>query len=224
MSATVFIIDDDPDVRHALRRLIEVDGFRVMTYPSAETFLLEATDMRDGCIILDVRLPQMTGPQLQSALHARNIRLPIIFLSGHADVATAVAAMRAGAFHFLEKPVDAALLLESIHAALEGSEMTPAPELEAERLRQRFNSLTAREQSVMNLVVAGYSNRDIGKRLQISHRTVEVYRSRVMQKMRARTLLALADYAKMLGMPMVDGYSRAASRAILDGTTAIQSR
>jgi two-component system, LuxR family, response regulator FixJ len=135
-----------------------------------------------------------------------------------------VASMRAGAFHFLEKPVDATLLLESIHAALEASELVPAPELEAERLRQRFNSLTAREQSVMNLVVAGYSNRDIGKRLQISHRTVEVYRSRVMQKMRARTLLALADYAKVLGMPMLDRYSRAASRAILDGTTASQSR
>ena len=100
MSETVFIVDDDPGVCHALGRLIAGDGFRVMTYPSAEAFLLEANSVREGCIIVDVRLPEMTGPQLQNALQSRAIRLPIIFVSGHADVATAVATLRAGAFTF----------------------------------------------------------------------------------------------------------------------------
>jgi two-component system, LuxR family, response regulator FixJ len=217
MSETIFIVDDDPDVRHALSRLIEAAGFRVMTYSSAEAFLLEVDAVHAGCIILDVRLPDMTGPELQSALQLRDSRLPIIFLSGHADVATAVATLRAGAFHFLEKPVNANVLLQSIRAALGRSQLTSAPEPDAERLRQRFNGLTAREQSVMNLVVAGYSNRDIGRKLQISHRTVEVYRSRVMQKMRARTLLGLADYAKALGMPVIDRSSEPASRQSFDG-------
>jgi len=198
--APVFIVDEDSDVREHLSRLIAGDGFQVKTYSSAEAFLLEVDDVRDGCVIVEVRLPRMTGPQLQAALLVREVRLPIIFLSGEADVATAVATLRAGAFHFLEKPVQADLLLESIHAALGHASCTPAPEFVEETLRARFNRLTMREQSVMNLVVAGYSNRDIGKRLQISHRTVEVYRSRVMQKMRARTLLVLADYGKVLGM------------------------
>ncbi len=224
MSETVFIVDDDPGVCHALGRLIAGDGFRVMTYPSAEAFLLEANSVREGCIIVDVRLPEMTGPQLQNALQSRAIRLPIIFVSGHADVATAVATLRAGAFHFLEKPVDANLLLESIHAALGGPRIIPAHELDTESLRRRFNDLTTREQSVMRLVIAGYSNKDIGKSLQISHRTVEVYRSRVMQKMRARTLLVLADYAKALGMPVVDGSSVRAPSRLFAGNAASESR
>jgi FixJ family two-component response regulator len=207
VSDIVFIIDDDADLRDALRRLIEVDGHRVKTYPSAEAFLVDMPEVRRGCIILDVRLPQMTGLQLQRWLYARRIRIPIIFLSAYADVATAVSALRCGAFHFLEKPVAGALLLECVRAALHDCPPSPAPEMERQRLQERFEGLTARERSVMNLVVSGHSNRDIGRLLHISHRTVEVHRRRVMHKMQARTLLALAGYAKALDPSQLDGES-----------------
>jgi FixJ family two-component response regulator len=225
VSDTVFIVDDDADVRDALRRLIEVDGHRVKTYPSAEAFLVDMPDVQQGCIILDLRLPQMTGPQLQRWLYARRIRIPIIFLSGHADVATAVSALRSGAFHFLEKPVAGALLLECVRAALHDCPQSPTPEMERQRLQERFEGLTARERSVMNLVVSGHSNRDIGRLLHISHRTVEVHRRRVMHKMQARTLLALAGYAKALERPQLAGeLAMPASHQLTGGQAEIRRR
>jgi two-component system, LuxR family, response regulator FixJ len=204
VKGTVYIVDDDADVRDALTRVLEGHGLRAKAYDSAEAFLSAVTAVQRGCLLLDVRLPQMTGPQLQSVLNARRIQLPIIFLSGHADVSTAVAALRAGAFHFLEKPFDAKLLLESVRAALAHEVKRRRAESKRRRLRVRSSRLTAREQDVMNLVVAGLSNKDIGHRLNISHRTVEVHRSRVMQKMRAPSLLALVDYANTLSMERAD--------------------
>jgi two-component system, LuxR family, response regulator FixJ len=217
MSATVFIIDDDADVRHAFARLVEGESLRVKAYDSAEMFLADLNGTQRGCIVLDVRLPSMTGPELQAALNARGVGLPIIFLTGHGDVPTAVAALHAGAFDFLEKPVAAQPLLDRIRAALTDQTRRRAADVEVRRLRMRLGRLTARELDVMQLVVRGLSNREVGERLNISHRTVEIHRGRVMQKMQASSLLALAEFAKRLDMQVRDPVEDATlQRAELD--------
>lgn len=152
-----------------------------------------------GCVLLDVRLPRMNGPELQSALSMRGVRLPIIFLTAYGDVATSVRALRAGALDFLEKPIDGQILLERIRAALETDATSQAIEDEIQRRHERLARLTSRERDVMDLVVRGYSNKNIAKHLGISHRTVEVYRSRVMQKLQVPTLLELVIFAEACG-------------------------
>lgn len=198
MSPTVFVIDDDPPVRHALTRLVEGEGLAVRAFESAEEFLAVPIEQERGCILLDVRLPGVTGPELQTQLNSRNIKLPIIFLTAHGSVPTSVKALRSGAFDFLEKPVEGRLLLDSVHAALKVDAQRRATETERQRVKQRFERLTTRERDVMWLVVEGHSNKEVGRRLDISHRTVEIHRGHMMQKMRANTLLALADFVRLL--------------------------
>lgn len=205
---TIFVIDPDPTARNALTAMIKAAGLRVNSYATAEEFLEVSGPHLEGCILLDVRLPQMSGPDLQEALWARGVRLPVIFLTAHADVATSVRALRGGAFDFLEKPIEDELLLERIRTALEVDATNHAAEEERQHREEKLTRLTARERGVMDLVLSGHSNKEIAKQLGISHRTVEVYRGRVMQKLQVFSLLQLVSFAEDCGVAVAPIPSR----------------
>jgi RNA polymerase sigma factor (sigma-70 family) len=215
MSPTVFVVDDDPAVRNGLTSVIEAAGLHVSAFESAEGFLAEFDPDQAGCILLDIRLPHMTGTELHAALIARGAKQPVIFCTAHGDVPTSVRALQAGAFDFLEKPVEGALLLERVRAALATDAQRHKAEFDRRNLEARLARLTARERTVMELVVQGHSSKEIAKALGISHRTVEVYRSRIMEKLRVPTLLQLAIFAEACGL--------AASLHLLPGTNRSDS-
>jgi FixJ family two-component response regulator len=188
-SPTVYIVDDDKVVRHALALLIETAGYTVQAFGSAESFLEASSADWRGCLILDVRMPGMDGPTLHQVMREHGIKLPVIFLTAHGNIPLTVRAIKAGAMDFLTKPVEAKVLLERIGAAMNlNSHFVEA--------QGRLSSLTEREQEVMQLAVAGKSNKEIARELDISPRTVEIHRSRVMHKTNASSLLELADYIK----------------------------
>ncbi len=185
---TVFIVDDDDAIRLSLRMLLEAEGLQVEDFASAEDFLAVCTPQFSGCLITDLRMPRINGLQLQAALAQRGVETPIIMLTGHADVPTAVESLRAGAIDFLEKPFDPPNLLKQIRKALA---------MDAERLAQRAAShkklaqlerLTPREQEVAARVSDGQSNKVIAIELGISDRTVELHRARAMKKLQVRTV------------------------------------
>ena len=188
---TVFVIDDDAAVRDAIAFLLQSAGFAVTAFASGEAFLAAYDGTARGCAVLDVRMPSLDGLSLQREMNARGWRLPAIFITGHGTVATAIAALRAGAFDFIEKPIRDDILLDSVRRALDWEETARAKaERRAEALR-RYATLTEREREVMRLVIDGDPNKVIADRLGISQKTVEVHRARVMEKMGARTLSAL---------------------------------
>jgi FixJ family two-component response regulator len=195
MSPTVFVIDDDAAVRDALGRLLEAHRLQVRTYDSAEGFLAALRPTASGCLVLDVRLPGMSGPELQAALAARGSHLPIIFLAAQGDIPTSVRALQAGALDFLEKPVAGHLLLERVRGALRVEAKQRREQAQVLRARVRYAQLTPREREVMGFLVVGQSSKDIARRLCISHRTVEIHRARVMHKMHAANLIELAGAA-----------------------------
>ncbi len=179
----VYIVDDDAAVCRSLALWL---GFRSLTtsaHASAEEFLAQIDAGCQGCAIVDVRLDGMNGLQLQSELSSRGIRLPLLFLTGHGDVPTARAALKGGAFDFLEKPVDNDRLLDMVAAALAKDESAWRESAQQESLHERIGRLTVREREVMDLVVAGRHNREIAAELGISARTVEVYKARLMDKL-----------------------------------------
>jgi FixJ family two-component response regulator len=187
----VFVIDDDPAVRNAIAFLLETAGFVVAAFVSARDFLASYDGIARGCMVLDVRMPHMSGLELQKEMNERGWRLPAIFITGHGTVATAIAALRAGAFDFIEKPLRDDVLIDSVRRALDWEETA---RLKAERSAEtvaRYRTLTEREREVMHLVIEGDPNKVIADRLGISQKTVEVHRARVMEKMAARTLSAL---------------------------------
>jgi two-component system response regulator FixJ len=195
MSPTVFVVDDDPAVRDSLERLLEAHGLQARAYDSAEAFLAAMHPTATGCLVLDVRLPGMSGPELQAALAARGVRLPIIFLTAQGDIPTSVRAVQAGAIDFLEKPVAGDLLVQRVRGALGIDAQQRKEQAQATRAQVRYAQLTPREREVMGLLVAGQSSKEIARRLGISHRTVEIHRTRVMHKMRATNLIELAAAA-----------------------------
>jgi len=194
-SPVTFVVDDDAAIRDSLALLGETAGLQVECYESAEAFLAAHHPERRGCLVLDVRLPRMSGPQLHEELRRRGSSLPVIYLTAHGDIPMTVQAMKAGAADFLTKPVDGALLLERIRAALELDGASPDSVGTPASQRERLAQLTAREREVMRLAVSGYSNKDIARRLGISFRTVEIHRSRVLKKTGAGNLLELARIA-----------------------------
>jgi two-component system response regulator FixJ len=198
MDRTVFVVDDEETVRKGLTFLLRAAGHTVASFPSATDFLENYEPMRHGCLLLDVRMPQMTGLDLQHELNARAWHIPAIFLTGHATVALAIAAMRAGAFDFIEKPPREDVLLGSIERALRWDESTRADRLQLVTLKTRAAGLTVREWEVLRQVVAGEPNKMIARRLGISFRTVELHRSHILKKMRARTLSDLIRMAILL--------------------------
>jgi FixJ family two-component response regulator len=184
----VFVVDDDAAVRRGLRFMLRTAGYSVEAFPSARSFLEDYDPRRGGCLLLDVRLPQMTGLELQQLLNVRGWRIPVIFITGHGTVSLAIAAMKAGAFDFIEKPLHEDALVESIERALHWNDRAYEERLERAALQARAASLTAREREVFELVAAGEPNKAIARRLGISFRTVELHRAHITEKLQARSL------------------------------------
>ena len=191
MERTVFIIDDDSTVLDATKMLVESMGFTAQTFSSAVDFLHQFDAKWRGCMILDVRMPAMSGIDLQTELNERNCTLPIIFITGHGDVPLAVRAMQAGAIDFLEKPYNDQRLLDAINKALEVEQTNFAKFQEINDIRAKLGELTPRESEVLERVVAGQANKVIAADLELSERTVEIHRSRVMNKMSCRSVAEL---------------------------------
>jgi FixJ family two-component response regulator len=199
LSGIVHVVDDDASFRTALRRQLETIGYCVVTYASAEQFLeQQSDDNKLGCILLDVRLPGLSGPALQGRLTALGSILPILFLTGYADVNATVKAIKAGADDFLIKPVQSDELVPAIERALARHRTALEAKREAAVLRRRFATLTARERQVFALVVRGKLNKQIAHELGTVERTIKAHRSKVMDKMKARTLLELVLIAERL--------------------------
>lgn len=191
LESTVFVIDDDTAVRESMAVLLESAGFEVEAYGSASAFLKAYQPDRPGCLVLDVRMPQMDGLELQEVLARRHLRVPIIFITGHGDISMSVRAIRGGAVDFLEKPFDDEVLLARIREALQGDAERRREETERAAIRARFANLTKREKEVMVLVLGGLSSKDIAAKLRVSPRTVEVHRARIMTKMEAQSIVDL---------------------------------
>jgi FixJ family two-component response regulator len=184
----VFVVDDDAAVRQGLRFMLRAVGYCVEAFPSARSFLEDYDPRRGGCLLLDVQMPQMTGLVLQQQLNVRGWRIPVIFITGHGTVSLAIAAMKAGAFDFIEKPLREDTLLESIERALDWTDRAYEERLERATLQVRTALLTPRECEVFELVAAGEPNKVIARRLDISFRTVELHRARISEKLQARSL------------------------------------
>jgi len=197
---SVFVVDDDASLRKALTLFLQAEGFNVEAYASARAFLDACQPDWHGCVILDVGMPDMDGLALQQALAARGVRLPIIFLTGQGDIPKAVQAVKGGAVDFLEKPASDAEILGRIHAAMAHEAKRRTEDLRRMKLKKRFERLTPRERKVMSLLVSNLSNKDVGRKLGISPRTVEVHRSRIMEKMVAKSILELIDMARECGV------------------------
>ena len=196
---TVFIIDDDPAMRDSLRWLIGSVGLAGETFSSAEEFLGQHTPERCGCILLDVRMPGLSGLELLERLSKERGAVPVLILTGHGDVPMAVRALKAGAFDFIEKPFSDQLLLERIHKAMR-LDAKQRKELEGVRkIEARLSKLTAREREVFEVVVGGKPNKVIASDLGLSQKTVEVHRAHVMEKMRAESLASLVKMAMLVG-------------------------
>ena len=192
VKAIVYVVDDDEAVRESLAFLFDAAGLAVETFASAEGFLAAARPAVPACLVLDVCMPGMDGPQLQAELSRRGVRLPIIFLTGYGTIPLTVKAMQAGAADFLIKPVDGQRLVERVQALLRASLAAWEGELENQALRERLATLTEREREVLAHALDGHANKEIAARLGISPRTVEHHRSRVLLKTGVDNLLRLA--------------------------------
>jgi FixJ family two-component response regulator len=189
--ATVFVVDDDIAVRSALKLLLQSVHLRATCFESATDFLAQFDPRAAGCAVLDVRMPGMSGLELQDELNRRGAMLPVIFITGHGDVPMAVEAMQHGAFDFLPKPFRDQDLIDRVQRALEKDKSNRAQLRERDRIRERFESLTPREREVLTLVTSGKANKVMAADLGVSQRTVEIHRARVMEKMGAASLAQL---------------------------------
>ena len=198
---TVFVVDDDVSVREALSDLFQSVGLSVEVFASTQEFLKNRRPEGPGCLVLDVRLPGKSGLDFQQELNAANINLPIVFLTGHGDIPMTVRAMKAGAVEFLTKPFREQDLLDAVQSALERDRVNREDGKLLATLRQRFASLTPREQSILALVAAGRRNKQIAFEIGTSEVTVKVHRTNLMRKMQASSLAELITMAAKLGIP-----------------------
>ena len=196
---SVFVVDDDASVRKAIKRSLETYDFQVEAFPSAIAFLETGHKPENSCLVLDIRMPGMSGLELQDKLHTQGISIPIIFITGHGDVPLAVRALKNGAADFIEKPFSDTALVEAIKYATKRTRELPAGGGDRE-LFLRFETLTRREHEVLEQLVVGQSNKCVAHILEISPRTVEVHRARIMEKMHARNLSHLVRLALSAGV------------------------
>ncbi len=195
--AKVLVVDDDAAVRDALAMLLEAAGYAVATFRTASEFLDACTPGIQGCIILDVDMPDMDGPTLQKELIRRGLQLPVIFLSGKGTIPVTVSTIKAGAIDFLTKPMDGSVLLARVQEALEQESPRQNRTKSHQSISSRMATLTKREREVMALAVEGHTSKEIAQLLAISYRTVEIHRAHVMQKTGAPNMLALARIARL---------------------------
>ncbi len=196
---TVFVIDDQDAVRQALGEMLTVFGFSVQTFASADDFLKGLDPRASGCVVADVRMPGMDGIELTRELAGRGMALPVILISGHADVPMAVAGIKAGAEDFIEKPIDDTHLVAAINRGLAHAFEHRDSQKTSETLRSNFARLTPREIDIFSLVVQGFTSQEVAINLNISPRTVESYRAQVMEKMQAESVAMLVRQAIRLG-------------------------
>jgi FixJ family two-component response regulator len=196
-NATVFVVDDDPAIRESLRWLIESVGLNVRVFSTAQEFLEGYDPSTPGCLVLDIRMPGMSGLDLQNELATREIQVPIIIITGHAEVPVAVRALKAGAMDFIEKPFSDQLLLDRIRRAIEVDAQSRRVRSEQAEIAARRGQLTPREREVMDLVIAGKANKVIASELGLSPKTVEVHRAHVMKKMQVASLADLVRLGMM---------------------------
>jgi two-component system response regulator FixJ len=190
-TGTVFLIDDDPGVRDSLSLLLSLKGLRTQPFATAESFIATYQEEWPGCVLTDLRMPGMTGLELQAALRERRIEVPVVVLTAHGDVATARAALKNGAFDFLEKPIDDAMLLDVLQNALRVDRERRGAAASRSSTDARLERLTAREREILALLAAGHQNREIALKLGISPRTVEVHKARIMEKLDCTSLAEL---------------------------------
>jgi two-component system, LuxR family, response regulator FixJ len=188
---TVFVVDDDEAVRGSLKLLLKSIGLAAMAYPSAPEFLAAYRTEQAGCLILDIRMPGMSGLELQQQLNVRGAAIPVVFISGHGDIPMAVEAMQHGAFDFLQKPFRDQDLIDRVQKAMERDAANRDQLRQLGRIKERVDCLTAREREVLGLMILGKQNKVMAADLGVSQRTVEIHRSRVMEKMAARSLAQL---------------------------------
>jgi FixJ family two-component response regulator len=196
--SVVFIIDDDASVREALEDLLRSVGLGVKSFASTQEFLETKRPDAPGCIVLDVRLPGPSGLEFQRTLTKSGISLPVIFISGHGDISMSVQAIKAGAIDFLTKPLHEQKLLDAIQTGIERDRARRAEEKDVAQLKERFETLTPREQEVLMIVITGRPNKQIAAELTLSEMTVKIHRSQMMRKMRAKSLVDLVRMADML--------------------------
>lgn len=201
---TVFIVDDDPGIRTSLSVLLETAQLKTECFALAEDFLSTYVPQRQGCLLLDVRMPGMSGPDVQREMLRHKVRLPIIFLTGYAELQTGVDAIKLGAVDFLTKPINGALLIERVQAAIELDRMQREGEAERQKIDQRLSKLTDREREVLALALSGMSNRDISTKLRVSARTIEGHRSRILLKAGFNSLIELAHNLTVAGVNLAN--------------------
>ena len=197
---TVVVVDDDISIRESLELLLQSEGWQVALFESAHEFLARLPTVVPSCLILDVNLPDLSGLDIQQRISDEKSSIPIIFITGYGDIPTSVRAMKAGAAEFLTKPLNDEILIEAIRAAVSRSQANLKREGAQRQLQERFDLLSKREREVMNLVVKGLMNKQVGFELGISEITVKAHRGRVMEKMHATTFVDLVNMAGKIGM------------------------
>ncbi len=199
--AVVFVVDDDPSVRRSTERLLRSAGFKVQTFGSAREFLDSHRSEGPGCLVLDVRMPGLSGMDLQRELAQSGIHIPIIFITAHGDIPMSVRAMKAGAAEFLTKPFRGRSLLDAVRAAIERDCSAHKARSETAELHDRYEQLTPREREVMPLITSGMLNKQVAGELATTERTIKFHRAHIMQKMKAQSLADLVRMAQKLAAP-----------------------